>query len=204
MINCDIDNLTGLSACFRCIPPGTRTSVMTYLMCQWANIPTTPAVVYRSSFTNNPTGAGLRNDVSGTVGFSFQVLLPTTVTRLGRKYVAGNVQNHPAGLWITASTTLIASGTILVASPLESTFRWVDVTPVVLSPGINYTIACQEFSGFDTFKDAWNASLFLDTAYVDNASTIPKYDLGGVFVMPANAIGGPGMYNTAAFWHSYT
>lgn len=43
MISCDTNSLLDASRCFRCIPPGMRPAVNTYLMAEWANKPTCPA-----------------------------------------------------------------------------------------------------------------------------------------------------------------
>jgi hypothetical protein len=201
-MNCDPNALMQAAACYRCIPAGSLPEVITSLTCQWANS-AAPQVVYRSSFSTDPTAAGLRNNLTATVGFSFQVLLATTVKRLGREYFAGDLQNHPIGLWITASTTLIATGTILVASPLEGAFRWVDVAPVNLSPGIGYTIGVLEFNGGDSWKDIWVPTTFLDSTYVDTASVVNRFNVGAVLTMPANTNGGNmNAYGCPAFWHS--
>lgn len=98
-----------------------------------------------------PTAATRAVSSSTTLGFSFQVTLPITVSQLSRLYITGNVQDHPIYLWNNNNTsTPIASGTVLAASASDAhNMKYVSITPVVLLPGQTYTIGVDEFFGGD-------------------------------------------------------
>lgn len=110
------------------------------------------------SFSSFPTTADRGDDL--TLGFSFKVTSPITISQLGRLYVVGNNQNHVIKLWISTNTaTPLASGTILYASASDSNnFKWVTVTPITLTPGNTYVIGVDEY-GTDVWKDDWSPSM---------------------------------------------
>lgn len=147
-----------------------------------------------TSFITPPTTA-LRNDFTGAVGFTFTVSQSIKVNRLGRLYVAGNVQDHVIKLWISTDTvTPLASGTILAAGKSDiKNFKWVDITPVTLTPGNTYAIGIDNTNGGDTFKDLWIPGAAADsritvitTAYITSLGLYP------------NSTAGAGMFDTGA------
>lgn len=113
-----------------------------------------------TSFSVNPAD-GARNNFTGCVGFNFTINQAIIVSALGRKFPASNVSNHVIKLWDTSGPTLLASGTILVASASDANnFKFVSITPVTLVIGHTYAIACDELSGGDVWNDAFFPSLF--------------------------------------------
>ena len=102
-----------------------------------------------------------RNDHTQAEGFQFSVLRAITVSQLGRRYIAGNTQDHVVNLWVSTNTvTPIASGTVLASSSADGLgIKWVAVTPVVLTPGNLYAIGVDETTGGDTWLDYGAASL---------------------------------------------
>ena len=105
----------------------------------------------------NMTGFGATGSVQGTVGWSFNVLSPISVTQLG--WMGTQLQaNHQVGIW-TAGGTLLVTGTVLPTDPLTGLFRFHSVASTVLGPG-TYVIggendAQEGYGGFaQTFSTA--------------------------------------------------
>lgn len=81
----------------------------------------------------NMTGFGITGSVQGTVGWSFNVLSPISVTQLG--WMGRDIQaNHQVAIW-TAGGTLLVTDTVLTTDPLTGLFRYHSVAPTVLGPG---------------------------------------------------------------------
>jgi hypothetical protein len=108
-----------------------------------------------NSFAVNPPASGYRTDVY-CAGMSFEVLADLTVERLGRFWASGNTSDRDIRLYVSTDTVNpIASGTILNSSTTDSDgFKWVSVTPVVLTPGNLYYLVADEISG-ENWKDLW-------------------------------------------------
>jgi hypothetical protein len=117
-----------------------------------------PAPVYKSSFLVPPT-AGARTDTF-SLGFRFQVQRTIVVTKLGRMHTPGNTKNHNILLWNAAnqSTPIISANILNATTPDANGIKWVDISPVTLSPGVNYAISIDE-NGGDAWKDVWNPTL---------------------------------------------
>jgi hypothetical protein len=156
---------------------------------------TTDAVL-RNAFATPPTGA-TRNDADLVVGFTFIPVVSMSVTQLGRLYVAGNVQNHQAGIWEKATGVLIASGTILAASSSDANnYKYVTIGSVTLDPTKEYIIACQEFAGGDTWTDLWTSTDSFNT-YVSRTGF--GYKNGSTLGVPNVFQTGQFIYNSCTF-----
>jgi hypothetical protein len=133
-----------------------------------------------------------------TVGFTFTVPQPITISQLGRLYVSGNTQNHGVNLWISTNTSTPIAGpyTILASSSSDSNgFKWVSITPVMLTPGNTYALALDEYAGGDTWKDEWIPSL------QPTFSVTAAYSLTtGTY--PSNLVAAGYMYDTAAMMYT--
>lgn len=191
-MNCSPQALALAARCW-CLPLDRLRAAQSYLLCQWAN---EAGEVCQSSFVTFPTTA-TRNDFTIAVGFQFQVLSTISVTKMGRLYVSGNVQDHVANLWLGPGPgTLLASGTILASSTSDANnFKWVDITPVTLSPGNTYVIGLDEYSSGDKWKDTWATAGFVDATYF--TSVVEKFTLGSS-VFPATGVATDHMYSTPA------
>jgi hypothetical protein len=80
----------------------------------------------------------------GVRGFSFEVTIPVSVTRLGwfDRLQDGFNNAHEIGIF-EGSGALVTSATVPAGTtaPLEHDFRWVAIAPVQLAPGQTYVIA---------------------------------------------------------------
>lgn len=151
--------------------------------------------VLRNSFVQYPTTAS-RNDANFVIGHTFYPADYITVSQLGRLYVAGNSQNHAIGIYNRATSGLVASGTILAASSSDANgFKWVSITPVVLSPLIEYAIVAVEFGGGDTWKESWDSTNYFDT-YIKRTGF--AYASGSSLTPPVNYGTSNSIYNTCA------
>jgi hypothetical protein len=153
----------------------------------------------QSSFATPPTTA-TRNDTTGSFGFEFQVTQNITVSRLGRLYVAQNTQDHVLRLW-QLSVGQLASGTVLTASASDaSNFKWVSITPIMLTPGPWYALTEDDTSGGDDWKDLWSAAASMQSVF----SKVSSAWTGTQGQYPVN--GGQNqngeMFGTPALWYS--
>lgn len=100
------------------------------------------------SFLTFPlSAAAVANTFIYSGGYSFNVAEPILVTKIGRLYAAGNVQDHNFNIWISTNTsTPLATGTILAASASDAkNFKYATLgTPLILLPGNLYTVAIDE------------------------------------------------------------
>ena len=87
-----------------------------------------------------------------TIGWKFNVLSPTTVTGLGwfDQGLDGLQQQHEVGIW-NSTGTLLASAFVQAGTtdPLDGVFRTATITPLILSPGTNYTVGGMYFAKGD-------------------------------------------------------
>lgn len=199
-MNCDPKSLLYTARCFRCLPKPELNASLIYSLCQWANA--SGVDCSQCSWLVYPNTA-LRNDTTGSIGFRFKVSQPISVCRLGRLYVAQNVQNHRIMLWQGPTPgTLLADGTVLAASASDAnSFKWVDIEPVVLSPNTYYYVASNETNGGDRWRDAWNVTTLpninttvfpeVQAAYALVQSTFPGTLSGAV-----NSV-----FNTIGLWY---
>jgi hypothetical protein len=146
-----------------------------------------------NSFVSNPSG-GTRNNYTSSVGMAFTVSSPVTVSRLGRRYATGS-GNHVVNIWAGTNGTPIATGTVLAASTSDSnSFKWVSITPVILSPGTTYTIGIDELNGGDSWYDSFAPSLQTVFTCVEN-----RYgNDGAVSVRPTNTANPSNTYSSPA------
>jgi hypothetical protein len=166
------------------------------------------------SFAVQPGTSPTRTD-AGAFGFFFTVTLPITVSQFGRKYLSGNTLNHAVSLWISTNTvTPLVSATILAASSSDGNgFKWVSISPIVLTPGNTYAIEVAE--GTDTWLGEALQTLqpqFLTyySAFSSGVGVFPTAtsDLGQMYSSPAmmytaeNTLTATG--NLAAYFTSVT
>lgn len=83
-----------------------------------------------------PVGEAAFGSGTFTVGWAFTLSTTVRVTDLGYfdRGADGLVGSHPVGLW-TSGGTLLASGTVTGADPLDGSFRYDDIADIVLGPG---------------------------------------------------------------------
>jgi hypothetical protein len=107
-----------------------------------------------TAFVTGGTPGSARNDFEGFVGFKFTVGgSPITVSHLGRRFVTGNTQNHPARIVNMAGAT-VSSVDITPAGGVNGTIKYEALgTPVVLSASTAYRIMVQEFTGGDQWLE---------------------------------------------------
>jgi hypothetical protein len=147
------------------------------------------------SWFDEPPSTSNRNDYTGNLGCAFTLHADASVSKLGRLYVAGNTQDHTIRLWRTADQTLLVTATVLAASVSDGDgFKWVDITPLTLTAGTSYTIACYENDGGDEWLE-WNIGTAMDPV-VD--AVISKHS--GSAGMPINTGGSNHMFSTPALW----
>jgi hypothetical protein len=139
--------------------------------------------------TASTTTAGGGSDT--VRGFAFTANALFTVTRLGwyDGGPAGLSMAHEVGIY-DGSGTLIASGTVAsgTVAPLVDGFRWVEVTPVLLSPGQTYVVAGTDPNpGGDVFEfQASGVTYDARLSYVEN-----RWVSSSTLTLPTN--------NTASF-----
>ena len=99
----------------------------------------------------NPSGAEGCQDIA-TCGFAFQVTSQIDVVALGVTYVFANnkAQSAQIGIWNDITGELLSSASIANSSSgtLVGDHRFIDISPVTLSPGTRYVIGSR-FSGPD-------------------------------------------------------
>jgi hypothetical protein len=97
---------------------------------------------------------GFTNDGDGpwTLGWRFTADAGTEVTALGVFDADGDglASSHLVGLWDDLNT-LIASVTVSAGDLLIDGFRYADISSVVLSAGVTYTVAAADLGGGDPY-----------------------------------------------------
>ena len=93
-------------------------------------------------------GALSGNQNDQTIGWSFDVLSPITVSGLGwyDPSGAGLAFAHTVGIWDPGGNLLV-SGTVDAgtADPLDGLFRTIAIAPLTLTPGSGYVVGGQNF-----------------------------------------------------------
>ena len=132
-------------------------------------------------FTSFPTFS-TRSD-SLTVGYSFNIPTPLSVSRLGRYWFSGNTLNHLIGIY-REDGTLITSGTVLNASTTEADgCKYVSITPVTLDPAFLYYLVSYE-QGTDVYADASALASGTYSKYIKLGNS--AYGAGGSINFPNN------------------
>ena len=100
-------------------------------------------------FILTQTPGTVRNDFTGCVGFIFTVgASPITITALGRWVVSGNSGTHV--VYITdGSTNIIASASINTSGATPGAYKYVAITPVVLTNAFTYSVYSAETNAGD-------------------------------------------------------
>ena len=139
----------------------------------------------------------MRNDLTGTVGYTFTCGSRLTVTHLGRWYSSTNSQDHQVGIWDYAAGTLIQSGTVLAASASDANgFKYVSVSSVTLQPDRVYAIGSLETSGGDNWKNLFDSSNIFDPRI---RRLGPAYTTGGTLAVPWQTGPGTSIYGSPCF-----
>jgi hypothetical protein len=148
----------------------------------------------QSSWDTAPPGASLRND-SYAVGFLFTVTENVTVSRLGRQYQSGDSLDHTVRLWDDSDrSTPLAVAVVLEASLSDGDgIKWVDITPVNLTPGGIYAIAIDD--GSDEWPGLWIVSAYLDPVF---SSVIAASGYSGYYPAYPSSFGAA--YATPSMW----
>lgn len=93
----------------------------------------------------SPKAVGHGLTIAGyTAGWQFTLSQPITVTQLGR-YFSALKADKQINIWNMDATTNVISATISrFAMPDPDNYKFVTITPLVLSPGINYAVTTFE------------------------------------------------------------
>jgi hypothetical protein len=110
---------------------------------------TAEAILATPILSFNTAGASSGTENNQSVGWSFTVLSPITVTGLGWYDQNGDGLSlaHMVGIWDTVGT-LLTSATVALGTvnPLDGLFRTVAISPIVLAPGAGYIVGGQNFT----------------------------------------------------------
>lgn len=105
----------------------------------------TQCVFADSLYTFDSVDITYNNDIPATLGYVFSVKNSFEVTSLGwfDDYLNGFQDPHTVSLYDTSSGTLLTSLTLAAgtADPLQGSFRYHNITPVILNPGDTYLLA---------------------------------------------------------------
>jgi hypothetical protein len=152
-----------------------------------------------SSFTSAPTGTN-RSNITIEAGYQFTMASTVTITRLGRKYVTGNSQNHRVRVWNVSTGLVVADATVLASSDSDADgFKWADMTgSATLSSGVTYAIGVRETSGGDVWLDGCNVAGKVAAPF---GSIVSKF--GNADAMPTiNGGVSNTTYSTPAMWYA--
>ncbi len=111
----------------------------------------------------SPGTTTFRNDMTGTVGFDFQLSAPIEVGALGfiDAGLDGLASEHTVGLWGPSgliAEVVVPAGTV---APLEGEYRYQALpSPITLDADTVYTLGAHVFNGGDTWRDSGNSADF--------------------------------------------
>ena len=139
-------------------------------------------------------------DPNQTLGFSFTLNAPITLTGLSFYNGTGLTQNHDVGLWATNTNTnvvtLLATATVTPGNPLDGFFRVAAITPILLTPNpFVYTVG--GIAGTENFT--YNPSGFSTISainFVGDRSSPPGSGPGLTF--PQDSFGVHGLFGANA------
>ena len=120
------------------------------------------------------SGSG-SSGIDNNMGFEFNTTSSITVTQLGffDQGANGLAASHEVGIWRVSDHALLVSGTVApgTAVPLDGSFRYVAVTPTVLTPG-NYVVSAVT-TGDDWLTNLVAPAMSGSLTYVSGRSTFP-------------------------------
>lgn len=135
----------------------------------------TQCVFADSLYTFDSVDRTYNNDIPATLGYVFSVKNTFEVTSLGwfDDCLNGFQDPHTVSLYDTSSGTLLTSLTLAAgtADPLQGSFRYHNITPVILNPGDTYLLAGTTGS---------------DDPYTEN-DDVCGFAIGPNFIVPENA-----------------
>ena len=120
------------------------------------------------ALTFDPSAGMVATPAGQNIGWRFDVLSSMTVVGLGWYDEGGDglILSHQIGLWNSFGTLLatatVSSGT---ANPLVGQFRTIGITPLVLDPGMAYTIG-----GYTTATAAGHDPFYFNAPYTTDPS----------------------------------
>lgn len=157
------------------------------------------AMVLEPFIQYNPSPSE-RTDFAGIVGVEFVAASAVEITHLGFYDSGGDglLEEHQVGLVETSSGIVVASATIPEgeAATYSNFCRWVELEePVVLTPGVSYTVAANVFQDGDPWISSGGAnyppsrfSSIISTWTTD--FTISRWQAGTTNIgVPANTLG---------------
>ena len=148
-----------------------------------AYAPVSAAATPRSNgiWTAQPVEAVTAAGFGFACGMAFTVAQARTINALGRRYNVTDLNNSTIKIWASTGSSLLASGTILpTAVRSRFGFRYVDVTPFVLTPGHEYRIAVD----IDTVDKSLNEQS--EAGKINSNYTIVKACYGDFGTFPVN------------------
>ena len=118
---------------------------------------------------------------SWCLGWSFTVNQPVTVTGLGfyDDLQNGLTQSHDVAIY-NAQQQIVVSGQVAPGDPLASWWRWTDVAPTALVPGIQYAIVA--VTGSENYT--WTPNGFVADPRVNYLVDAYHSSAGGVLAYP--------------------
>jgi len=121
-----------------------------------------------------------------SLGWSFTVNQPVTVTALGfyDDLQNGLTQSHDVAIY-DAQQQIVVSGQVVRGDPLVSWWRWTQVQPVVLVPGIQYEIVA--VTGAENYT--WAPVGFVNDPRVNYLVDAYHTSAGGVLMYPNASAG---------------
>ncbi len=126
------------------------------------------------------------NNGNWSLGWSFTVEQPVTVTALGfyDDLQNGLTQPHDVAIY-DAQQQIVVSGQVVPGDPLVSWWRWTQVQPVVLDPGVQYEIVA--VTGDENY--AWEPTGFVADPQVNYLADAYRTPAGGVLAYPNGSDG---------------
>jgi hypothetical protein len=145
------------------------------------------------TFDAGTGSSGAENNQS--VGWRFTVVSPVTVTGLGWFDDNGDglATSHTVGIWDPSgallTSILIPAGT---AAPLDGQFRTEAISPITLTPGVNYVVGGENFST-NTERLAFDVSQTVDPHILFGHPTFSNLNSG--FTRPfSDSVASTGFY----------
>ncbi len=98
-----------------------------------------------------PPQKGTTDIGEASFGWEFKPTVDIEVTDLGYFDDAGDglLHPHPVGIFDVATEELLVEATVQPQSPLDGSYRYAKITPVVLKAGGSYRVACYAMPPFD-------------------------------------------------------
>jgi hypothetical protein len=105
-------------------------------------------------WTTSYTPTSARSNFDGSVGATFVVQRPITISSLGRWKIAGNTGTHALKLVRWEDSTTEVSVSVDLTTGSAGDFVYAAITPITLVPGRRYMLLSEEVNGGDQWYDS--------------------------------------------------